>query len=152
IQNLIDDLIKEKDGIRSISDNRGSIIRFYISGRTNLNKEIRDKEVEIMQILKEDENDRKQFAWVESIVINTRPYVDISSRKQIDDFVGEFLKVAESLKTSSNFKSEMLRILTSIPEHSVIAEQLSSLTEEDFISILEDAESIGLDWLMGEED
>lgn len=152
IQDLIDELIKEKESIRSASDERDSIIRFRLNGRTSLNREIRDKEAEIIQILREDENDRKQFAWVESIVLNTRSYIDISSRKQVDDFIGEFLKMADSIKTSGNFKTDMLKILTSVPEYSVISKQLSSLTEDDLFSILEDAESLGLDWLMVEED
>ncbi len=151
IEDLLDELMKEKESIRSMSKGRASVIRLYLDGRTNLNKKIRDEETGIIKTLREGENDRDQFAWVESIVINTRPNIDISSRKQIEDFVGEFLEVAESLKTSDQFKTEIMKILTSVPEHSVIVRQLESLTEEDLYSILEDVESIGLDWLTEEE-
>ncbi|HGE72503.1 TPA: DNA repair exonuclease [Candidatus Poribacteria bacterium] len=151
-EEVVDSLMKEKEYLRSISDGRSSVVRFYLNGRTELNKKIRNEESEIIQILREDENEREQFSWVESILINTRPPIDISSRKQVDDFIGEFLRLSESLKTSDYLRSEILRILTSIPEHSLIAKQLESLTEDDLLSILDDAESLGLDWLIEEGD
>jgi exonuclease SbcD len=152
MDDLIDALLKRKDDLRSKSDGRNAVVRFYLNGRSNLNREIRDSEAEIIRILREDEGDRRQFAWVESVLINTRPLVDIQARRQIDDFVGEFLRAVEALRASDNFRSEMRRLLTSVSEHSVIAKQLESLTEDDLISIIEDAESRGLDWLLEEED
>lgn len=150
---LIDTLLKQKEDLRSKSDGRSAVIRFYLNGRSRLNKDIRDTETrsEIINILRDGEDDRRQFAWVESILVNTRPLIDVSSRRKIDDFVGEFLRIVEMIRTSKDFKSEMRRILTSVTEHSMIAKQIESLTEDELLCLLDDAESMGLDWLIEEE-
>jgi len=152
IDALIDTLSRIKDEIRSQADGRDAVLRLYLTGRGELHKKIKQSESDITQMLREDEKERRQFVWVESIQINTRPAVDIQSRRQVEDFVGEFLKTTESLRSNTDVESTMRNMLNKPSEHSIIAKELDALTKEELLSILEDAETMGLDWLLEGED
>ena len=106
----------------------------------------------MISILREGEEDQKQFVWVESLQIQTRPALDIARRRRVEDFVGEFLKAADDLRSQPDAAQVILELLTGPREHSVIAEQLDLLTEEELLSIVDDAELLGLDSLLEGED
>jgi DNA repair exonuclease SbcCD nuclease subunit len=149
---LIETLLGKKEEVRSKVGSCNSILRLHLIGRGDLHKNLRRSETEIISVLREGEEERRQFVWVESVQFNTRPAVDIQNRLQIEDFVGEFLKASESLRSDTDVESAMHKLLIDPNDHSIIADQLESLTREDLLSILEDAEMVGLDWLLKEEE
>ena len=149
---LIEILLGKKEEVRSKVGSCNSILRLHLIGRGDLHKNLRRSETEIISVLREGEEERRQFVWVESVQFNTRPAVDIQNRLQVEDFVGEFLKASESLRSDADVESAMHKLLSDPNDHSIIADQLESLTREDLLSILEDAEMVGLDWLLKEEE
>ena len=59
------------------------------------------------------------------------------------------MRAAEKLKTQPDAASAIRQLLS---EHRAIDEQVDQLTDADLQSVLEDAEALGLDWLLeGEE-
>ena len=103
-------------------------------------------------MLREGEAEREHFVWVESLQNHTRPAVDTEQRRRVEDFVGEFLKVADRLRKEPDAATVIRQLLTGRAEHSIIARQLDLLTEEELLSILDDAETLGLDWLLEGKD
>jgi len=149
---LMDMLLGIKDEVRLRADGRNTVLRLHLIGRGSLHKNLRLSESDIISELRRDEEERPQFVWVESVQINTRPAVDIQTRRQVEDFVGEFLKAAESLKSATDVESSVRDLLNKPSEHSIIAKELDALTREELLLILEDAETMGLDWLLEGED
>ena len=134
--------------LRERAQGRDVVVRIYLTGRGKLHRELRYKESEIVSVLREDEAGKEQFVWVESLQNHTRPAVDIQQRRQLADFIGEFLRVANRLRKDPDAAPEIRQLLTEPNEHSIIADQIDLLTEEDLLSILDDAETLGLDWLL----
>jgi len=152
IDALTNSLVGIKDEVRSQANGRNAVLRLYLNGRGELHKKLRQPEFDIIQMLRDGEEERRPFVWVESVQINTRPAVDIQSRRQVEDFIGEFLKSAESLRSFADVESAMRDLLNNPSEHSIITNELDALTREELLSILDDAEAMGLDWLLEGED
>ena len=146
---LMDALRDECEEVRISADGRPAVLRVHLTGRGGLHKALRRRGTDIVPLLRESEEDRGQFVWVESVQVRTRPAVDIEQRRQVEDFVGEFLKAAEKLKTQPDTASATRQLLSG---HRVIDNQLDQFTDEDLQSILEDAALLGLDWLLEEEE
>lgn len=152
MDHLMDVLYQKRENIRSSSSGRPVILRFYIYGRGDLHRELGKQVSDITASLRDGEEERKQFVWVESIQVQTRPAIDISQRRQVEDFVGEFLKATEDLRKSQDACSKIRGILNDIPGFSVIADQIECFSENDLLSILDESEITGLDMLLSGED
>lgn len=148
LDTLIDALIYRREDVRKRAQGRDAIVRIRLTGRGELHRELRHQESEIVSVLRDGEAGKEQFVWVESLQNHTRPAVDIQQRRQAADFVGEFLRAAEELRTKSDAASEICQWLTDTSGYSVIADQIDMLTEEDLLTILDDAETLGLDQLL----
>jgi len=150
---LMDTLQERCEKVRLHADGRAAMLRIYLTGRGDLHTALGYQGVaDIVTLLQGNEQDTRDFVWVESVQDQTRRAIDIPQRRQAEDFVGEFLKAAEELRTMQDAASEIRELLSKPREHSVIAEQLEQLKDEDLLAILDDAEAMGLDWLLkGEE-
>ena len=82
----------------------------------------------------------------------TRPPLDLSQRRLVQDFVGDFLNAAQNLRARENPGAALREVLTHRPEHRVIAAGLSQLADDELLSILNDAEIWGVDQLLPEEE
>jgi len=149
LDTLVNTLMDKKEEIWAKSDGCSAIVRFQLNGRGEVHGQLRNQESEILASLNDCKGNKGQFVWIESLQINTRPAVDISDLSQKDSFMGEFLRITESLK--SNIRQEMLHILTEPTEHQRIAYYLGKLSDDELLSILEDAEINGLESLLKDE-
>jgi exonuclease SbcD len=134
--------------LRSRAVGRDVVVRIYLTGRGELHRILKHQRQELVSVLREAEAEQEQRVWVESLHDHTRPAVDVQRRREVEDFIGEFLRVADRLRERPDTASEIRQLLTEPDEHSIIADQIDMLTEEELLSILEDAETLGLDWLL----
>lgn len=145
---LVTALTYMRDEVRHRADGRSAVLRFRLTGRGEVHRDLRNQESEIVSVLREGELEKSEPVWVESIENHTRPAVDLPQRRQVEDFVGEFLRAAEELRSKPDTVSIIRRLLKGPTEHSIIADQLDSLEDDQLLSILDDAETLGLDLLL----
>ncbi|MBU4447156.1 MAG: hypothetical protein KKD99_01125, partial [Proteobacteria bacterium] len=90
--------------------------------------------------------------WVESVQNRTRPPLDLGQRRLVQDFVGDFLNAAQNLRNQENPGAVLREVLNRRPEQRVIAAGLLQLADAELLSILNDAEILGVDQLLPEEE
>jgi exonuclease SbcD len=152
---LLDALYRVRDEVRAAANGRAAIVRLSLAGRGELHRELAkrvDLERDLLEPLHEGEPERPDFVWVESIRNRTRPPLDLAQRRLVQDFVGDFLNASQNLRRQENPGNILREVLKQRPEHRVIATALEHLPEAELLSIVEDAEILGVDYLLLEED
>jgi hypothetical protein len=109
-------------------------------------------ERDLAEPLRDGEPERPDFVWMESVQNRTRPPLDLGQRRLVQDFVGDFLNAAQDRRSRENPGAALREVLTQRPEHRVIAGTLAQLSDEELLAILNDAEILGVDQLLPEED
>ncbi|MDD3580961.1 MAG: DNA repair exonuclease [Desulfobacca sp.] len=156
--NSIDDLLEVLTEIleetRKAADGRAAILRLTLVGRGELHRQLRhlDPDRDLGSRLREGELNRDDFVWVESVQNRTRPPVDIERKRQVQDFIGDFLRAAEALRQDQHPAALLHKLLAARPEHTLIAKYLNKLTQEDWLAMLGDAETLGLDLLLEDQE
>lgn len=149
------DLInRRREEVRAAAAGRATILRLQLTGRGELHADLRrrvDPESDLALQLREGETDRPDFVWVESVQNRTRPPVDLAQRRLVQDFIGDFLGAAETIRTGGNLAASLLEVLSRLKEHRIIAHQLEKFTAADCSEVLNAAETLGVDLLLPEE-
>ena len=85
------------------ADGRSLVIRLRLVGRGPLHATVRRPGYldDLRQLLNEERSAVPPFAWVESIRDATRPDVDLATRREAPDFVGDFLRTVASARRSA---------------------------------------------------
>jgi DNA repair exonuclease SbcCD nuclease subunit len=152
---LEDTLDRTKEEVRAAADGRAAILRLSLTGRGELHRELAkriDLERDLTEPLHDGEPERPDFVWVESIQNRTRPPLDLAQRRLVQDFVGDFLNAAQHLRVHADPGAILRDVLKQKPEHRVIAAALEQLAEAELLAILDDAEILGVDYLLPEEE
>jgi exonuclease SbcD len=152
---LLDALYRVKEEVRAVADGRAAILRLSLAGRGELHRELAkriDLEKDLAEPLHEGEPERLDFVWMESIRNRSRPPLDLAQRRLVQDFIGDFLNAAQNLRDQANPGAILREVLKQKPEHRVIAAALDQLPDAELLSILDDAEILGVDHLLPEEE
>lgn len=152
---LLDAMFRVREEVRAAAAGRAAILRLSLAGRGELHRELAgriDLERDLAEPLREGEPERPDFVWVESIQNQTRPPLDLAQRRSVQDFVGDFLNAAQSLRDQANSGALLRDVLKQRPEHRVIAAALEHLEDAELLSILDAAEILGVDHLLPEEE
>ncbi|MPN07367.1 hypothetical protein SDC9_154633 [bioreactor metagenome] len=170
LNELMTDLREIKENVRRIAEGRGTILRIGLFGRGPLDKALRgtskvfslNLEEDFIEHLRQNEEKRTDFVWLESLVVNTRPEIDLDIRRKTPDFVGDFLRRSAEVQQSiaglspSDKRDELKKVISSYlvsrPEFNKISFMLEDMTADELYNLLEDAETVGLNLLVdGEE-
>jgi hypothetical protein len=153
VDDLKQDLIDMREDVRGRAEDRPAVLRLRLVGRGDLHTKIRlwDTEHEIAVPLRDGEAGRRDFVWVDSVQTATRSPIDIPQRREFTDFIGDFLRSAEDLRTQPNALETLREMLTKKREHRIISSLIADFSEADLRSILDEAEALGLDHLLEEE-
>jgi len=154
IDELVDRLYRVREDVRSYAEGRGAILRMQLVGRGDLHTKLRrvEPDRDLTLPLREGEIDRSDFVWVDSVIVTTRPTIDIPQRSLVEDFIGDFLRAAQTVRNHPNPGGTIRELFMSRPEHRVILEQIAQLSEPDLLSTIDEAEVLGLNQLLGEEE
>ena len=152
---LLDELSRVREEVRAGAEGRAAILRLNLTGRGEMHRELArriDLERDLAEPLREGEPERPDFVWVESVQNRTRPPLDLNQRRLVQDFVGDFLNAAQNLRNQENPGAVLREVLRQRPEHRVIAAGLLQLADDELLAILNDAEILGVDQLLPEEE
>lgn len=154
IEDLLDSLRALCDRVRREADGRCAIVRVTLGGRGPLHRHLARQGLldEIVRHMREEEQDHPSPVWIESLENQTRAAVDLEQRSAIGDFVGEFLRCVRECRSGEAGLSILREALRGRPEHLVIESYLEQLSDQDLLSILDEAEALGFDLLASEEE
>jgi DNA repair exonuclease SbcCD nuclease subunit len=154
IDDLLEELAKQKDAIRREAEGRAAIWRLPLTGRGELHGLLRrlDLERDLSQPLREGEPGRSDFVWLESIQDMTRPSVDLVQRRQVQDFIGDVLRAAETLRGEEHPQGVLQHAVDRHIGHRLLAAKLEKLAPSDWLAFLDEAENYAVDLLTGDED
>ena len=92
--------------------------------------------------------DSKPPVWIEQILVKTSAAIDLDSRRQSVDFLGEVLRVIEG----SRLEPEQLHeLISELYQDRRGRRFLETPTESDLLEVLDEVESLCLDELVEEE-
>ncbi|GAB4147697.1 MAG: exonuclease SbcCD subunit D [Planctomycetaceae bacterium] len=150
---LLTELGEVRERLRSKADGRASIARIRLVGRSDLHTQLLTLDVErdLLGPLREDECDRPDSVWTESIQIATQPTIDIEQRRAVDDFVGDFLSAAHELRSNENHKA-VREMLLGRPESPKVTSAIDEFSDDELREILDEAELLGLDHLLKDDE
>ncbi|MFO8067256.1 MAG: metallophosphoesterase [Bacteroidales bacterium] len=114
------------------------ILRITLSGRTGLHKQLsKQSEINnILQELNETYNNKTPFVFIDSLIINTSPNIDISLLEKGKDFTSELYREFQNLKKDKDLTDEYInQIFDELPTQ--VRKELSDKQEDE---IFQDSE------------
>lgn len=136
-------------GAEDAAHRRPVIQRLRLAGRTRLAGELAHADLrrQLLEALRDGEEERSDFVWVESLEVRTRPLVDLDARRQEEDYVGELLRAAERLRQREDAAAELRLRLAARPEAQLVASRIDALADDDLLALLDEAETLAYDLL-----
>lgn len=149
---LWETLRKKKEEVRSQAAGQPAVLHLVLGGRGSLHPDPDRREEladNLVNRLREEEEGRADFVWVESLEVRTRPAIDLERRREVQDFVGEFLRCAEAMRKDGGARA-IRQALAVRSEYRRLRAHVGRLTDRDLLDILAEAEALGLDLLATE--
>ncbi|MCX5814031.1 MAG: DNA repair exonuclease [Proteobacteria bacterium] len=130
------------------------VLRVNIVGNGPLYNELQ-KENAILDLLdrtREAFASEDPFVWVQEIEANCRPEIDLEKLKQRGDFLGQVVKIAETINDPKGNIPELLKpVLSDLFENRHIQKALEELSQDEMSRIIERATLLCVNMLEGNE-
>ncbi len=147
---LVEALERVCEETRNEAQERPAVVRIILRGRGPLHSVLRRGQVveDLNERLREIGLDSKPPVWIEQILVKTSAAIDLDSRRQSVDFLGEVLRVIEG----SRLEPEQLHeLISELYQDRRGRRFLETPTESDLLEVLDEVESLCLDELVEEE-
>ena len=89
------------------------------------------------------------FIFPESIRLLIKPDKKTEDFVNQENFIGDFLRLAEQVKNDEQMKNELLEMLNQPLSNRTIKKYLDEKSEKDLLTILESSVDLGMDLLSG---
>lgn len=154
-------------GALEAADDRSLVVRLRLVGRGALHATLGRAGYldDLRQLLNEERSLATPFAWVESIRDGTRPDVDLETRRDTPDFVGDFLRTVATARRSDRttdpeeherWRSILRSSVAPLFDESLRGRRLLAgkrPTDEALVGdLLDEAETMGVDLLLAAEE
>jgi len=147
---LVEALERICEKTRNEARERVAILRVTLSGRGHLHSALRRPQVveDLTERSREIGLESAPPVWIERVLVNTRTAIDLDSRRQSADFLGEVLRIIES---SRQEPEQLHELISQLYEDRRGRSFLEASTESDLLRVLDEVESLCLDELVQEE-
>ncbi len=147
---LVEALERVCEEIRDETQQRVAIGRVILRGRGPLHSALRRSQVveDLTERLREAGLETTPPVWIERIQVNTSTAIDLDSRRQAADFLGEVLRVIEA---SRREPEQLYEFINALYEDRRGRRFLETPAESDLLEVLDEVESLCLDELVQEE-
>ena len=146
---------EEVDGAAEGSEDRALVCRVRLAGRGALHTELRREGAteQLLERLRERLAGREPFIWVQRLIAETHPEVDLEDRMRREDLLAEVLTVAREYQAEAGALNRLYEeALGELWSNARVEKaQLEPPSEEDVAAALREAELLCLDHLEGEE-
>lgn len=149
------------------ADGRSVLLRLRLTGRGAVHDQLRRTGYldDLRQLANDDLAAAPPFAWLESLVDVTRPAVDVTARREVPDFTGDFLRVVEAARRADRgtdpeaherwlgvLRDAVAPLFDDWPRGRRFLRGARPGDDALFGELLDEAERIGLDLLLAAED
>lgn len=127
-----------------------TIVRFSLVGRTPLHPELaREGSLPgIIDELRSDERQEETFVWVEAVIDNTKPEIDLIERRKANDLTGDFLRLVDECRNSPDKRRELMNEMDVLFSDRRGRRWFDPMDDATLLEWLERVESVGLDYLI----
>ena len=155
------------DQAMSAADGRSLVLRIRLVGRGPLHANLgRTGYIDdLRQLLNEERGTIAPLAWVESIRDATRAEIDLEARRDAPDFVGDFLRIVAAARRSGRttdpeeherwqavLRESIHPLFEASPRGRKYLAEVTPDADALVGTLLDEAETLGLDLLVGAED
>jgi hypothetical protein len=147
---LIEDSVNT---VHNGNDGRPCICRLVLEGRSALHGTLRTAGYleDLLGHAREVGRDLVPFVLIDTIDCRTRPLMDIRARRRSQDFVGDLLRIADEWRGDPTRLRGLQEGLAELYEHRRCRRWLQMPTEDQLLSLLDEAENECLDRLVEED-
>lgn len=153
----VGDLIEEAKaaigGLARASDGRSCAVRIRLFGRGPVHHQLVEngEAMDLVSAVVEPAMPGERFDWIESIQDFTKPEVDREALLSGGSLISDFLALADEAGSDLSGLEGVKEVLVGDLAHSKAAQVIREMDAEGLMRIVERAESIGIDLLLGEE-
>ena len=154
-QDLIDGLHQGMEAALESNTGRSVVVRVALSGRGALHGSLRQPDfIEgVVDTLNGEWAERSPFAWCERIEDETAPPFNREDRVEGSDFLSEVLKTADRAKEDPEMLGRLRGGLDDLYRHRRYRKHVSddAPNDDDLLALIDEAESIVVDLLAGDD-
>jgi DNA repair exonuclease SbcCD nuclease subunit len=150
LDRLEDAILTAMESKRQEAGDRGLICRVRLTGRGAMHGSLsgEDSQDELLQRLREHWSAAEPFVWIKDVRVETAPDVDLESRRQQQDFLGEVLQQAEAFRNRQDLPEALQQeVLSELFGHRRAGKHLQGLSQEEAEELLRRAELLCADRL-----
>jgi len=149
---LVSRIVESIDAIKAESDAELILARVELRGRGELHRMASSAAAQggLLETLR-DETRGPGTVWVESVKGATRPAIDLDERADGDDFVAEFLRVADAVAADDALIEEFRGTLEPLLTHKQVKPTVA-VTDDDLRRWLGRAKLVGAEHLIQEQE
>lgn len=143
----LDDLLDQAAG-------RPVVARIALVGRGVLHQALTRHQAsrDLLDKLHELGVQRNPFVWTESLVVRTRPQVDLDARRSAPDFLGDLLRLIDGIRQSPEEMNALRGEVALLFQHARASKFLEQPGDDALQAILDRAEGRCADLLLEDED
>ena len=152
---LIDLLVDMNEKMLSDLTNgeKGIVARWKLTSTSPLYHELAkpDRVDEVKDEMFERFFKQEPFIFPESIRLSIRPVLNKQDFINQENFIGDFLRLAEKVKEDTQMKKELQEMLNQPLSNRVARKYLNEIDEAELLDLLEDSVNLGMDLLSGDK-
>ena len=129
------------------ANSRPIIVRLSIEGQGTLYHELhQDGGIQdLLQHIRGIFENKSPFVWVEELIFNCKPEIDIDKRRKNLDFLGEVLKISKELLKEDGMRQIRAEALGELYQDRRLKKHLDNVTDEEIEDMLKKAEILCID-------
>jgi len=114
--------LEEKLNALRQQEQRALIARLEITGRGPLHGVLRNPQTR--NVMREELNGRLESVWIDRLQNATRPDLDLETKRQENNLLGDFLRLCQEAKTNQELRQKVLLSLADACDHPTVREAL----------------------------
>ena len=136
--------------VREEAAGRPSVCRIILTGSGPLHRSIARKGIlqDILEEIRETEEGEKDFVWVERLVNNTSPAIDVETLTRRNEFAGMMIQRFNDIRCEEVRLQQLSEVLEPLLSSPGGRKTLEKLNEESLSDLLNRAETLCLDRLL----
>jgi exonuclease SbcD len=129
------------------ANSRPIIVRLSIEGQGPLYPVLhRDGSIQDLLLrIREIFENKSPFVWVEELIFNCKPEIDIEERRKNQDFLGQILKISKEFSKEDGMQRLRAEALGELYQDLRVKKHLDDVTDEEIEDMLKKAELLCID-------
>ena len=149
-EDLLNEVNDAMQGLLSSAEGRSVVARITLTGRGELNHFLRKATAvdDILKDVKEQWADWSPFVWCERIENETDAPIDREAIRAGEDFLAEVLRTFDQMRESP---ASLRDGIADLYQHTRFRRHLSAFTDEELAALIDEAETLAVNLLAGED-